>query len=323
MTSACKLIKEAGLKPSDHPTMRKNLALTEVFLTDLYKAKPSSPQKRRLKSLRLGRYVARRCGFNRGKLAIKSRTQSGRLQESTKRRESIVSWLKRPDNSTCLPGKRDFKKVGRDRRQQHILKDYLRNLHQKFLAENPSSNVSLSFFCKCQPAEVRTIKHAKRLSCLCLKHTNFGLKVKALLKHAPIKCTTPDDFLANYTKKQTKEIINEVSEPISYSEWQRVDCGFGQKKTTLVTVETMASEFSNIMADAYTTFQYHHILVHHRYQMVRFLKNHLNSESATIQMDFAENFLSSQAEEIQSAYFMKNSITLHPLVVHYIGGNGE
>ena len=34
-------------------------------------------------------------------------------------------------------------------------------------------------------------------------------------------------------------------------------------------------------------------------------------------MDFAENVLSSQGEELQSDYFNKNYVTLHPLVVHY------
>ena len=36
-----------------------------------------------------------------------------------------------------------------------------------------------------------------------------------------------------------------------------------------------------------------------------------------MQMDFAEHFASTHGEEIHPAYFNKNYVTLHPIVVHY------
>ena len=53
------------------------------------------------------------------------------------------------------------------------------------------------------------------------------------------------------------------------------------------------------------------------------LKGNINEQTCTVLMDFAENFVSTYGEEIQSAYFNKNSVTLHPLVVHYTNAGAE
>ena len=51
--------------------------------------------------------------------------------------------------------------------------------------------------------------------------------------------------------------------------------------------------------------------------MVHEVKGIVNEETDTVQMEFAENIVSIHDEEIQSAYVNKNSVTLHPVEVHY------
>lgn len=48
------------------------------------------------------------------------------------------------------------------------------------------------------------------------------------------------------------------------------------------------------------------------------MKENLNEKSITIQMDFSENFVSAVNEEIQSFYFSRASVSLHPAVVHFM-----
>lgn len=54
-----------------------------------------------------------------------------------------------------------------------------------------------------------------------------------------------------------------------------------------------------------------------QYGQSRRLKEILPSNHAICHMDFAENYTCGFAEEIQSAYFDKNAVTLHPVVIYY------
>ena len=58
-----------------------------------------------------------------------------------------------------------------------------------------------------------------------------------------------------------------------------------------------------------------------QYGALRQLKTILPSDHVICHMDFAENYVCSQADEVQSAYFDKAAVTLHTMVVYYkIGG---
>lgn len=54
-----------------------------------------------------------------------------------------------------------------------------------------------------------------------------------------------------------------------------------------------------------------------QYGESRRLKETLPNSHAICHMDFAENYTCGFAEEIQSAYFDKNTVTLHPVVIYY------
>ena len=52
------------------------------------------------------------------------------------------------------------------------------------------------------------------------------------------------------------------------------------------------------------------------HEQSRKLKEELSVDHAICHMDFAENFICTFAEEIQSAYFDKGAVTLHPIFVY-------
>jgi hypothetical protein len=54
----------------------------------------------------------------------------------------IEQFLKRSDNSTTFPGKRDTKTVLKEVKQKHVLNDYMMNLYEKYKFENPGIKMS-------------------------------------------------------------------------------------------------------------------------------------------------------------------------------------
>ena len=102
--------------------------------------------------------MSRNIKINRKQLLkIRSKNQKERLKTQLKAaREELISqvvaFLER-DNRTVLPGKRDEKKVRKEKKKQkRILKDYLNNLYQKFRVENIGAKISLSVFTRFRTA---------------------------------------------------------------------------------------------------------------------------------------------------------------------------
>ena len=56
-----------------------------------------------------------------------------------------------------------------------------------------------------------------------------------------------------------------------------------------------------------------------QYHAVRTLRESLKPGEVTCQMDFAENWNTDQLNQVQSAYFDRDSVTIHPCVVHIPG----
>ncbi|KAH3861008.1 hypothetical protein DPMN_023934 [Dreissena polymorpha] len=54
-----------------------------------------------------------------------------------------------------------------------------------------------------------------------------------------------------------------------------------------------------------------------QYTAIRNLKAHLPINEILIYMDFAENFICSNADEVHSAYWNSKGVTLHPVVAYY------
>ncbi|WAR31905.1 hypothetical protein MAR_034447 [Mya arenaria] len=62
------------------------------------------------------------------------------------------------------------------------LRTTLRNLHLKFLSENPEVKLSLASFCRLRPAHIKLTKFISRSCCFCTKHQTFALCTQALRK---------------------------------------------------------------------------------------------------------------------------------------------
>ena len=168
----------------------------------------------------------------------------------------------------------------------YVLKEYLHNLYHKYSAENPTKKISLSLFCRSRPKEVKLVKYAQKLSCLCFKHTNFVLKLKSL--GIVLVESNPDRFVQTHVQQLLQQIEDRT---VTMSEWKRVELENGYKKITLVTEEVAADDFKAKFCTEYTAFVRHTELVKNQYSMVQQLKGNINEQTCTVQMDFAENFV--------------------------------
>ena len=107
----------------------------------------------------------------------------------------MTEFLLREDNCTILPGKKDVKKVGDRCEQKRVLSDYLHNLHFKFKLENPDIKISRATFCRLRPTHVLTANFCSRTTCLCSRHQNTALKLKALKNGGSAVNINPDKFI--------------------------------------------------------------------------------------------------------------------------------
>ena len=84
----------------------------------------------------------------------------------------------------------------------------------------------------------------------------------------------------------------------------------------VVNSEETNEDFRKRIEKELLEFRKHIARVKCQYEQVRKLKEILPNNHAICQMDFAENYSCGYAEEVQSAYFDKTSVTLHPVVIY-------
>ncbi|KAI8479207.1 hypothetical protein Bbelb_430710 [Branchiostoma belcheri] len=109
---------------------------------------------------------------------------------------------------------------------------------------------------------------------------------------------------------------------VKYEEWKRVEVE-GKKKMKIVTSEVETSAFCAKFKEEVPQFRQHVVRANEQYSQLKTLKENLDQYNVAIQMDFAENYKIKNNEEIQSAYWNCDMVTLHPIVVYFKNENGE
>ena len=131
------------------------------------------------------------------------------------------------DNSRMMPGKKDFKTVrrkegpGKEKKQKIILNDYMKNLHEKYLAEFPERKISLAMFCRFRPAYLLLVNFASQNVCLCSRHQNLALKLKALKSIQVAGLTNPDSFIKAHDDEQISTLLRNIQDKtVKYEIWK-------------------------------------------------------------------------------------------------------
>ncbi len=86
--------------------------------------------------------------------AKKRKRNQMHAQETT---ESVRNFYTRDDNSKLTAGKKQTITRGKQKKQKRFLLDTSKNLHRKYLSENPGSHMCYSRFCKLRPCHQRLL----------------------------------------------------------------------------------------------------------------------------------------------------------------------
>lgn len=333
-------LAEANLDDDQVLKIRRQLLLGNVVLEEVKEAKKQNTRSKSkvlhntvagmiIKKYRCMSLLSKKTGLGRRALSS-ARSKSLDYQTEMRRRsvhryqEAVISFMERDDNSRNLPGKADKVKISdKSTQQKRVFTDYLANLHQKFLAENPTAQLSLTSFQRIRPKYILNTSFISRSSCLCTKHQNMALILKSLHRKGLDVPKNPEEFVSK--EASLEDIADALTcTEVVYSQWKRVTIeDKGQKKiiTKIVEVHKTKEDFMHHLNDQHSEFKAHVTRMKNQYAQIRALKQSLPPNHAVIHMDFAENYNCKSVEEVQSAYWSQSFVTLHPAVI-YTGVNG-
>ena len=93
------------------------------------------------------------------------------------------------------------------------------------------------------------------------------------------------------------------------------------KKLRPCRVEASKDKFLKALVQAFPNIKVHVELAAHQHKTVRNQRENLEDDiECTIQMDFAQNWLVGFGQEVQSAFYAKDPVTVHPAVMHFRRG---
>ena len=113
-----------------------------------------------IKSIRAATRLAKTCKVSLSSLNYKE--QRRRKIANVMIRQTVKKFYYRDDVSSCLPGKKDYVKVGKINKQKRVMNDTLGNLHAKFRIENPTVSISCATFKRLRPKQVVTVSFLSR-----------------------------------------------------------------------------------------------------------------------------------------------------------------
>ena len=323
------IMRADGISPCAAPAIKKRLHMGNAVLSEIRNLTPSKKssvmrsllRSTKIKDSRNVSQLAKELGVSRyfGEKSTRAK-RLWRRDNYAALEMKVLRFLKRPDNAACMPGKKDTLTIKKTKHQVYILHDYMHVLHLKFVNENPTDNCSYSFFAgvRSKYRYIKLISHSPMNMCLCKTHENMRLLLKATSGLGLNR--SPDEFVQQTTPEQARVILQQLPPEVKYWEWRTVPVQYGEvtkKRVKRLQYTATRTEFIAKFVALMVTFSSHSSRVIAQYKAVHTLKETLPTGHVTVQMDFSENWTVCSSNEIQSAYFAKDQITIHPAVVHY------
>ena len=288
---------------------------------------------RKIKQRRLTSRLSKDLGVDRRSLKESRgpRKVSDYQVSFNQQKRDIIRFLCSPEHSYTLPGKKDTVTVGqgpnRKKVQKVVLTEILSVLHDMYLKQYPGRTCCQAFFNKVrrQAKYIKCVACNNTLVCLCVKHQNFALRLRAVNYRV-----LPDTVVRESTLEEfTERLQTTITRPsVTCETWQYVEVEYGVvqkdtgKKRTCKKLRlrhnTLAKQaFIEKMSKEFVTMREHSLRAQTQHRVVRELREGMSEAEVTIQMDFAENWPVSYPESPQSVYYSKEPVTLHPAVIHY------
>ena len=290
--------------------------------------------------------VSERLNINRSHFYYKS--QRGlNLKISRDVIVSVVDFYRRSDIQITYPNKT------KNGQPMLVLKYSRKRTYHIFLEEKPGCTSSKTTFDKLKPKALKLMKHAKWLQCICGVCDNISMVCRAirlsmyrsnmevptqlnselrLAKHAVCdfgnyecldrKCDGCS--VSKLSGLSAEWVSNNPSELIRYHRWKTVTEIVGGKTVSkLQKVESTGQRWMlyNELDKDLQTFPLHLFNAISQLSAFKKCKQSLKSNQVVVVADFAENYKCRQWSEEQACYYVRNSVTLHPLVIVFSEGS--
>ena len=246
-------------------------------------------------------------------------------------------------NSRVMPNKKDTIKIaGIYVPKYHILCSKMQ-LFAKFKKEHPTFGREFSTFLKMIPKNFRSLDLRCRRVCVCTKDYNIDQRIEVLNKAASQKSldlrrtsrqlstmtlcpyeATPDRKCENCGTQAVYQLYQPLIESYSddqtfkYHQWETRSetVGKGRKRISRwVQVEKRGNirELVDEVANCLETFSGHLFRADYQHKVYSELTSNLPVDQAVVVMDFAENIALEQQDQIESAHWTVQQVTLHPI----------
>ena len=293
--------------------------------------------------------IASGLGVSRQALYKQSR-HGKRTQICTEVKQIVKEFYYRMDVSTSMPNKR---RAGSD--SLYVLKDTKKKTFARFIEENPTIKIRGTAFWKLKPKNVKKCGAAKMFQCVCDICENISLVVQTIRAsmicsnmevplllnnqsgtdnmarslafatlcskkvHNP-KCLDRQcrDCGTKFVSDLLMEWAKDSNDFIQWYKWEMAQFNLKKKvimrntKVPKATSRTdLLSEFiqqlnslgRHIFTEYSQTCSYHQCM------------KKTKTNELTVVIDFAENYTCLRQGEAQSAYYSRNQVTMHPMVI--------
>lgn len=260
----------------------------------------------------------------------------------------IRDFYSRNENVTIFPNKRRGKSPAQPLR---VLNYSKKKLFAVFKQEYPDKQVSISSFWKYKPTSIKRKRAARLLQCVCDVCENVSLiliAIRTSLQRSDLEI--PDiimnadhqalGFLTLCDSKQhfpqcldrtcnqcgthkAEELLTcwaeeNPSDSVRWLTWKHVGTLVGEKsvkRLTKVACSSSRTELLAVLISKLETYGRHVFIARSQSKAFQTCLDTLGPSDCSVVVDFAENYTCLRQGEAQSAYYSRNQVTLHPMVV--------
>ena len=251
--------------------------------------------------------------------------------------------------SRQAPGRKDFVSViVKDEGKKHIQKRHLfcslKETYAMFVKDNPTVKIGFGKFCSLRPINVMLSSKMPRDVCLCSYHENIKLLCQCLNKEIPQFPVYSGSFVENFVCNsesescmlgkcnrcpkwlhQVRNMVDiDTSSEVEWCQWERVEqMTTSKKEKTKKRGKTMkkicklgtVDEAIQSLKDQMPYFLQHVYVKRQQSAFFDEKKANLTQNEALVQVDFAENYTCKHQDEVQSAHWHQQKITLFTVAV--------
>ena len=276
-------------------------------------------------------------------------------------REDVADFVREfwwsPDVSRTLP----LKKRVKHGVPLHLLECSYTTAFKRFQAKFPDIKIGYVKFIQLRPGNVRHMRSNERIVCCCIKCENLKLLTSALNNTLPPNNRLPRDEveLCNMTMctakgrfpskaciesrclecgddqigDRLKDVLGDdvkALEVVPYKEWRTVEKTTKSKKgitRTIKVVDCVQAEGSlqevvKKIKGKVKVVKAHLFRAKWQQEQLKQCKEKIQGRTAVLIMDFAENYTCTSQDEIQSAHWVNQAVTIHPIQA-FINGSDD